>query len=596
MGSSLWPTTADNDTLVPMDVFQRARAGSGIVAHVAYQGRPEDWIVEKLGVPRETLRWSLNEGFLPHRWDGTPDPISAMLEALARWEDVGVESATGTGKSYTAACVILWFLACWKNSIVNTYAPKEDQLRLYIWKEIDSLWPAFQRLFPTAEKTDLRIRMDGTDKWSAHGIATAIRAGEDSATKAQGAHAPDMLLITEETPGIEPAIMTALRNTRTAAHNLQLALGNPDNQQDTLHQFCLLDGTTHIRISALDHPNVVCNRVVVPGAASPEGIARISAADEPDTPMYDSRVRGMSPSEAVQSLIKLAWVKAAALKYERLLLVTKGRWEGTPAIGLDVANSEKGDKSSRAFGRGEVLLQVVTKPCPNASILGDDTVDEAQSLGVAPPHIGVDPVGVGAATVNNMIARGYQPRMLGGALAPVTGAQRSPDGASMDFAPDANLFINLRAQMAWQLREDLRQGLVAIEPKLAERLARQLTAPHYERAGGKVILEEKKHIRKRLGASPDDFDSVMYWNWVRPRSTEAERREMGDDQHPGFDYKAKRRQRKTAPVNEDGSLLDVVEDDLRPTRFFGPTAARGYRMPRWGSNDAYDAYEGEDDE
>jgi hypothetical protein len=83
MGSSLWPSAADADTLIPMDIFHRARSGSGPVAHVDYQNRPEDWIVEKLGIPRETLRWSMNEGFLPHKWDGTPDPISAMLEALA---------------------------------------------------------------------------------------------------------------------------------------------------------------------------------------------------------------------------------------------------------------------------------------------------------------------------------------------------------------------------------------------------------------------------------------------------------------------------------------------------------------------------------
>jgi hypothetical protein len=272
------------EELDELDAHLRALEETGPQAHVAYQDRPEDWIVEKLGIPRHTLRWSLNPGYARHVWDGTPDPIVSMLEGLARWEDVGVEAATGTQKSFTAACVIFWFLACFRNSIVNTYAPKEDQLRLYIWKEMRDLWPRFVALFPSATMTDLRIQMDGGDKWSAHGIATALRAGEESATKAQGAHAEHMLLVTEETPGIDAAIMTALRNTRTGDHNIQLSLGNPDNQQDTLHRFCLLEDTRHVRISALDHPNVVTGRASVPELRLPRAFGGIAAEDEPGLP------------------------------------------------------------------------------------------------------------------------------------------------------------------------------------------------------------------------------------------------------------------------------------------------------------------------
>jgi phage terminase large subunit len=552
------------EELDELDQHLRALEETGPQAHTAYQLRPEDWIVEQLGIPRHTLRWSLNDGYRGHTWDGTPDPLVAILDGLANWEDVGVEAATGTQKSFTAACIILWFLAAFKHSLVNTYAPKEDQLRLFIWKEIDSVWPRFQALFPTAEKTDLRIRMDGTDKWAAHGIATALRAGEESATKAQGAHAEHMLLVTEETPGIDPAIMTALRNTRTGDHNLQLSLGNPDNQQDTLHRFCILPDTRHVRISALDHPNVVTGRSIVPGAASPAGIRRIAAEDEPGTPMYESRVRGISPAEATDSLIKLSWITAAAERYATELV--KG---GRPAMGVDVANSEKGDKGSRAYGVGSCLTDVVTKPCPNANLLGSEVVNDANRMGIDPAHIGVDPIGVGAGTVNEMVRLGMEPRRLGGSLTPINGAQRSPDGASMDFAPDANLFLNLRSQMAWQLREDFRKGDIAINPELVKRLATQITAPRYEKSNGKVIVEEKAKIKKRLGHSPDDFDSIMYWNWVRPRSTPPESPEVAQDRHPGFDYKARTRKPRRSLV---------PDEDLRANHYQTP---HGWRAPRF---------------
>lgn len=571
MTTSLWPdTVADDGSLIPATLFTHTLTGAQ--PHTQYQQDPIGWIVDKLRVPRNTLVWSDNPGYEKHEWDGTPDPIAAMLEALAYGENVGVESGTGTGKSFTAACAIFWFLGCWEGARVFTYAPKEDQLRLYIWAEIAGLWPRFQRHFPTAELSDLRIRMDGTDKWSAHGVAVGIRADEKdgSATKAQGVHAPHMLLVTEETPGIDPSIMKALRNTRTGRHNLQLSLGNPDNQQDTLHKFCDLASTTAIRISALDHPNVVSGEDIIPGAASPVGIEIIAEEDPPGTPMYDSRIRGISPAESVDALIKLSWIKAAQARYADLL--KKG---GARAMGVDVANSEHGDKAARAVFLGAALEMVEAKQCPNSNLLGDEVVDEARKLGIDEAHVGIDPIGVGAGTVNQCYARGFNPRRLGGSDAPTGNAARAPDGSLMDWVPDANRFNNLRSQMAWQLREDLRQGVIGLPPN-SPRLERQMTVLRYEVKGGKVVLEEKAKAKARLGGKMDDFDAVMYANWVRPRASVVQPRESGDDQHPGYDLKAKRRHPR-----RDRSMVPDEMNDLQ----YGVPVSAGWRGPHEGGED-----------
>src|SRR5690606_34393261 len=200
-------------------------------------------IVDRLGIPEHTLRWSLLPAYRDHEWDGTPDPLAAVLEALAAGRNVGVESATGTGKTFLGACVVLWFLACWEDSIVVTAAPKEAQLKLHIWKEVGRLWPRFQRLFPEAVLIDGKVRMrdsvEDRETWAATAFVCGVGATEASATKAQGFHAEHMLIITEETPGIHPAIMVAFENTSIAPHNLRLAFGNPDHQEDELHRFCL---------------------------------------------------------------------------------------------------------------------------------------------------------------------------------------------------------------------------------------------------------------------------------------------------------------------------------------------------------------------
>lgn len=276
-------------------------AGEGHVRpDVEYQERPLDWMVEVLEVERETIHWSLNEGYGDHEWDGTPDPLVKILDALVEWKDVGAEAGTGTGKTFLAACIALWWLACWENSIVVTIAPKKDQLLLHVWKEVDRLWPKFQKRFPGAEKLTGKVRMQkNSEVWAATAFVAGVAEQEEVATKAQGWHAPDMLLITEETPGIKLPIMKALENTRTAPHNLQLSLGNPDHREDPLHKFCEREDVVDVRISALDFPNVVCDDpTIVPGAVSRKAVVRRKILYQNTPALYDSRVRGVSPKQA----------------------------------------------------------------------------------------------------------------------------------------------------------------------------------------------------------------------------------------------------------------------------------------------------------
>lgn len=507
-----------------------------------YERDPLGWIEDVLKVPRATIDWALNDAYKGHEWDGTENPMAAVVNALANWESVGVESATTTGKTFLGACVVLWFLACFKNATVATVAPKEDQLELHLWKEIAKLWPAFAQAYPVAERSHLRIRMvPDSDAWAAHGFVAGVRAEEveGSATKAQGFHAEHMLIVFEETPGIAPSIMTAFKNTCRAPHNLRLALGNPDNQHDELHRFCNQSRVKHVVISAYDHPNVVLdNPGFIPGAVSRQGIADALADDGPDSDMFKSRVRGQSPAQSVYSLIRQEWLDAAAARFA-MQKEAKGKY----AMGIDVAQSEKGDKSALAMWRGNRLVKLDVKPCPNATNLGREAWLVAKEFSVDAWHIGVDPIGVGAATVNYLNEEcertsdlpGWMVQALNGGATPYSRAAKAPDGSEMDWAADSNLFNNMRSQMWWQIREDLRNGLIAL-PKHSG-LFRELTTPTYKIASGKVVVESKDEIKKRIGHSPDAADAVIYGNWVRPRVASKDKAPFDqDNQHPGFNY------------------------------------------------------------
>jgi phage terminase large subunit len=505
-----WPHVDDGEDAVAVmaEGLELAIGGGTLVAHEGYQTRPLEWITGHLGVEPESLQWSLLPEYDGHRWDGDVDPLLAILDGLAQGRDVGVEAATGVGKSFLAACLVLWYLACFRDSRVYTYAPKEDQLRLFMWAEIASLFPRFQRHFPTAKLTDLRIRMDGlTDQWSAHGYAVKIRAGETSATGAQGAHARYLLLITEETPGIDRSVMEALRNRET---NLQLALGNPDSQHDELHRFCIRPEVRAVRISALDHPNVVCEREVVPGATGLRSVVERGEEYGVDGRLYLSRVRGISPAEPADALIRRTWLEDAA----NLWPLPQFK-NGTLALGVDVAASEAGDLAAIARGDGACLLSVQSFPCPDPVALGLTVGSEMKANDVKQEYVGVDSVGVGAGTVGRLREMGYKVRSLNAGEAPIGSADREAIARVGKGVYSPAEFKNLRAQMWWQFRVDLQGGVVAMPQD--EELWDDLTTPLWFTRNGKIVVEPKEEIRKRLGRSPDKGDAAVMWNFIRPR-------------------------------------------------------------------------------
>jgi len=78
------------------------------------------------------------------------------------------------------------------------------------------------------------------------------------------------------------------------------------------------------------------------------------------------------------------------------------------------------------------------------------------------------------------------------------------------------VFLNLRAQMWWQMRMDLQHGRIALpdDPELR----RELLTPRWEVRNGKIVIEAKEEIRKRLrGRSPDKAEAAVLWAWVRDR-------------------------------------------------------------------------------
>ena len=519
---------------------QRRQSGEVVVrAMEEWRWDPVGWAVAFMGVEEESLRWSLGEEYAEHRWDGDEDPMARLLEEVADGRDVGMESATGVGKTFALAVLSLWFLACFEGSLVVTGAPKKDQLLDQVWMEIGRLWGHFQALFPEAELLTGQIRMrpgEPDDRaWSMKAFVAGVGADEESATKAQGFHREHMLIITEETPGMHPAIMVAFNETRTDDHNIQVSVGNPDSQFDELRKFCKRQSVVALRASALDHPNVVTGRRVVPGAIGRARLEERVREMGEGTPLYLSRIRGISPPQSESSLIKWEWLEAAHDRWRAAMSEGEAGLTGALALGADVSDKEDGDPAALSRWVGSVMTEVVevkvgeSQSVRDASEFGDLVASEALDPGarVLDRHIGMDPVGVGASAVNQCRRRGVRVRELSGnskvrAGLDVEGMWEDTsvdeDGSvkpSGDRVVRVERFRNLRAAIHWQMREDLRMGRIAL-PKDQE-LWEELTSVQWSPKGGVIEVEPKLDVRKRLGRSPNKGDAACYGNWVRSR-------------------------------------------------------------------------------
>lgn len=497
-----------------------------------WRKNPLDWLEDRLGEDRKNFAWNLwGDEYKTHTWDGDKNPLEQAWLELAKGKWVGVESATGTGKTHALARIALWFLDTNPGCLVVTSAPKKDQLSLNLWKEIRHIFPKFKKHRNFAELLSLRLKADArktsedeveednTD-WHIIGFVAGVGANEESATKAQGFHRPRMLIITEETPGMNRAVMTAFENTCTdPENNLILAVGNPDNKTDVLHTFCKKNRVRQFRISALDHPNVVLNRNVIPGAVTRQSIEDRKIDYGINSNLYKSRVHGISPDQAKDSLIRLEWLENAYQCSAKLD-------NSFNAVGIDVANSENGDKASLAWGNANTLNSIQTFNS-NASYIAYNIIysnanleknkfenyhtHKIQDYQIDVRCIGIDAVGVGASTLQTL-------QNISIDAVALQGSQNIEASLKDDRGQPLLRFNSLRAQMYWELREDLKNGRVNIDVEdniILANLEEELLMPKFEQKGGKIGITPKPEIVKKLGRSPDIADSVVYWNWVR---------------------------------------------------------------------------------
>jgi len=532
------PTVSRNDALIELARRKQLEY---------WRLNPLKWLEERLGENPRDFKWSEMKGFEKHQWDGDKDCLASVWELfgdalsasangeIPDWRFAAIESATGTGKTYFLARLVLWFLDTNRNSLVVTSAPSETQLKMGLWSEIANLFPKIKKSRPYSEKWKLRVAMDIkqkdlADSWHAIGFVTGTNANEESSNRARGFHRKNMLIILEECTGIPPSILTAFQNTCTANANFILGVGNPNNEFDTLHRFATQDNVRNFRLSAFDHPNIVLKKEHFSGAVTETSLKDRSSTYVEGSAFWNAMVRGICPTTSVDSLVNLKWMEAV------LNIDVEPEFETeTDAVGVDVANSTNGDKGATAWGHGSKLTDMFEFVCPNATHLGYNLILDDVSLAdngylnyglptigvdydIPQEYIGIDAVGVGVATVNALLDEDITPESLQGGQwkEVIPTVEKVLDGNTVEVP--MYKFPSLRSQMYWEFREDIRLKKLSIciaNPEMRNQLIKEATIPKYDVSRGYITVESKESIRKRLGKSPNVLDCAVYWNWIR---------------------------------------------------------------------------------
>lgn len=126
---------------------------------------------------------------------------------------------------------------------------------------------------------------------------------------------------------------------------------------------------------------------------------------------------------------------------------------------------------------------------------------EARNAGIFPARheyncgahgtIVVDVVGLGAGVLDRLDEMGFQTEAFNGG----------------NFTSDQRKFLNLRAASYWNLRTMLEEGRIAL-PRDSGLFEELLALKWFPTADGRVQLERKEDMKRRLGRSPDKADAV----------------------------------------------------------------------------------------
>lgn len=455
----------------------REQAEAIIKQRITYIERPESWVKDML-----------NEDLQPYQ--------KRLFDSVMQNTRTAVRSCHDSGKSYSASRLAGLYLSTHPDSIVLTTAPTFRQVENIIWREVRGMY--HKSVQPLGGYEPLKTRWEYSPNWYAIGVSSK------NSDAIQGFHSKsgDILIIVDEGAGVSESTFEGIEALLTSGNAKLLVIGNPTSLSGKFYRMFKDPSVSKIHISAFDTGNFVENgiknvedlrnfdmtklKLPYPYLLNPEWAKHKLFDWGEDTPMFKSRVLGEFPEQDANTLIPLNWLDSASTD-ERKELVEQGRAQ----YGHDIARY--GDDNSiilRRYGdwvdyihafRQEDTMQTAGR---GVDALRDERGDY---------YIDITG-GLGAGPYDRLVELNY-PTVFG------LNMSRS--------ATNKKEYINLRAELAWIVRDKFKRGEIYIPDD--DDLKAELSNIRYKLdSNGRRQIESKDEIKKRLhGKSPDRADALF---------------------------------------------------------------------------------------
>lgn len=191
---------------------------------------------------------------------------------------IAVDACHNSGKTKLAAGLVSHFFDCHHPAIIYCFAPSADQINDLLFKELRVDRTGKARLLGDVLPVEPRIKY--LPDHFVRGKATN-NANRTGLTRAWGQHVRFMMFILDESEGVPDFIWEAIKTMASGPYSIILSLRNPRTTSSMAHQFRGKPRTEAFNISALQHPNVIEGRDVIPGAITREYVVE-NLNDEAD--------------------------------------------------------------------------------------------------------------------------------------------------------------------------------------------------------------------------------------------------------------------------------------------------------------------------
>ena len=448
--------------------------------------RRQRWFSDPARFAREVFRWPEGESLTDYQ--------GRAMQTAAESGRLALRSPHGAGKTTVAAQMLLW------HSITRNSAGIS-------WKSlaVAGSWRQLQfYLMPELHRWEHRIRWDvlGVPAWregkQSFDLGLRLSHGEllagasDDAALLEGLHADSVFLCLDESKSIPDATWDAVEGALSGpGEKFALAVSTPGQSEGRFYSI-------HQRAAGLldwQVQHVTLAEAIDAGRVSPDWVeARRTQWGEASS-VFQQRVLGEFSSGDADSLVPLQWVEEANARW--LAWHEQGRPQpgGRLVVAADIARFG-GDQTCLVSRRGDVVLAVETFGQLDTMAVVGEIVRRLQQ----PSDIAiVDEIGVGAGVLDRL--REQRKNCLGfNASSASPGHDRSGQLG----------FLNRRAA-AWfelkQLLDPAAGARLCLPPD--DQLTGDLVAPRWNlTSSGKVQIEAKADIRRRLGRSPDAGDSL----------------------------------------------------------------------------------------